>query len=125
MLLGRLAAECRTDNSLSERVIPVRLMEENYEISALADFWLEALIHLAHEPAETHPETSLEHKASHLERKSRWQEREIADRARGFQSLSGRMARPVQYVSELFAALNYLRFEIAYPTRNSLQRRSM
>ena len=72
MLLGRLAAECRTDNSLSGRVIPVRLMEENYEISTLADFWLEALVHLAHELAETHPETSLELKASHLDLKSRW-----------------------------------------------------
>lgn len=82
MLLARLAAECRTDSSLSGRVIPVRLMEENYEISTLADFWLEALIHLAHELAETHPETSSELKASHSDLKSRWQEREIADRAR-------------------------------------------
>ena len=82
MLLARLAAECRTDSSISGRVIPVRLMEENYEISTLADFWLEALIHLAHELAETHPETSSELKASHLDLKSRWQEREIAERAR-------------------------------------------
>ena len=82
MLLARLAAECRADSSLSGRVIPVRLMEENYEISTLADFWLEALIHLAHELAEIHPETSLELKASHSDLKSRWQEREIAERAR-------------------------------------------
>ena len=82
MLLARLAAECRTDSNLSRRVIPVRLMEENYEISTLADFWLEALIHLAHELAETHPDTSLELKASHSDLKSRWQEREIAERAR-------------------------------------------
>ena len=82
MLLARLAAECRADSSFSGRVIPVRLMEENYEISTLADFWLEALIHLAHELAEIHPETSLELKASHSDLKSRWQEREIAERAR-------------------------------------------
>ena len=82
MLLARLAAECRIDSSLSGRVIPVRLMEENYEISTLADFWLEALIHLAHELAEIHPDTSLELKASHSDLKSRWQEREIAERAR-------------------------------------------
>ena len=82
MLLARLAAECRTDSSLSGRVIPVRLMEENYEISTLADFWLEALIHLANELAEIHPDTSSELKASHSDLKSRWQEREIAERAR-------------------------------------------
>ena len=82
MLLARLAAECRADSSFSGRVIPVRLMEENYEISTLADFWLEALIHLAHELAEIHPDTSLELKASHSDLKSRWQEREIAERAR-------------------------------------------
>ena len=82
MLLARLAAECRTDSSISGRVIPVRLMEENYEISTLADFWLEALIHLANELAEIHPETSLELRASHSDLKSRWQEREIAERAR-------------------------------------------
>ena len=82
MLLARLAAECRTDSSISGRVIPVRLMEDNYEISTLADFWLEALIHLANELAEIHPETSLELRASHSDLKSRWQEREIAERAR-------------------------------------------
>ena len=82
MLLARLAAECRTDSSISGCVIPVRLMEENYEISTLADFWLEALIHLANELAEIHPETSLELRASHSDLKSRWQEREIAERAR-------------------------------------------
>ena len=82
MLLARLAAECRTDSSISGRVISVRLMEENYEISTLADFWLEALIHLAHELEETHPDTSSELKASHSDLKSRWQEREIAERAR-------------------------------------------
>ena len=82
MLLARLAAECRTDSSISGRVIPVRLMEDNYEISTLADFWLEALIHLANELAEIHLETSLELRASHSDLKSRWQEREIAERAR-------------------------------------------
>ena len=51
MLLARAAAELRTNNGLSERLFPVRFMEENPEIFDAADFWLEALFHLARELA--------------------------------------------------------------------------
>ena len=82
MLLARLAAECRTNEKYSRRIVPVRFMEECYEIFTLADFWLEALISLAKEIATSYPNTSQELKKAHAEFKSRWQEKEIADRAR-------------------------------------------
>ena len=82
MLLARLAAECRTNEKYSRRIVPVRLMEECYEIFTLADFWLEALNGLAKEITASDPETSLELKKAHAEFKSRWRERDIAYSAR-------------------------------------------
>ena len=82
MLLARLAAECRTNEKYSRHIVPVRFMEECYEIFTLADFWLEALNGLAKEIAASDAETSLELKKAHAEFKSRWQEQGIADRAR-------------------------------------------
>ena len=38
MLLARVAAEIRTDDELSARLLPVRFMEESQEISGIADF---------------------------------------------------------------------------------------
>ena len=82
MLLARLAAEFRTSEKYCRRVVPVRLMEECYEILTLADFWLEALISLAKEIAARDPEASQELKKAHAEFKLRWRERDIAERAR-------------------------------------------
>ena len=82
MLLARLAAEFRTSEKYSRRVVPIRLMEECYEIFTIADFWLEALISLAKEIAARDPEASRELKRAHAEFKSRWRERDIAERAR-------------------------------------------
>ena len=82
MLLARLAAECRTNEKYSRRIVPVRFMEECYEIFTLADFWLEALNGLAKEITASDPETSLELKKAHAEFKSRWRERDIAYSAR-------------------------------------------
>ena len=82
MLLARLAAECRISEKPSRRIVPVRLMEECYEIFTLADFWLEALIGLAKEIATSDPNTSQELKKAHAEFKSRWRERDIAEHAR-------------------------------------------
>ncbi len=47
MLFARVQAELRTSEELSAHLLPVRFMEENHEISSVADFWLEALFHLA------------------------------------------------------------------------------
>ena len=82
MLLARLAAEFRTSEKYSRRVVPIRLMEECYEIFTIADFWLEALISLAKEIAARDPEASRELKMAHAEFKLRWRERDIAERAR-------------------------------------------
>ena len=82
MLLARLAAECRTNEKYSRRIVPVRFMEECYEIFTLADFWLEALNGLAKEVAASDADTSLELRKAHAEFKSRWREQGIADRAR-------------------------------------------
>ena len=82
MLLARLAAEFRTSEKYCRCVVPIRLMEECYEIFTIADFWLEALINFANEIAARNPEASQELKAAHAEFKSRWRERDIAERAR-------------------------------------------
>ena len=82
MLLARLAAELRAHEERSRRFLPVRFMEESHEVFSLADFWLEALFYLANEIAADAPELSRELRASHADLKSRWRERELADRAR-------------------------------------------
>lgn len=82
MLLARLAAECRTNKKYSRCIVPVRFMEECYEVFTLADFWLEALNGLAKEVAASDADTSQELKKAHAEFKSRWREQGIADRAR-------------------------------------------
>ena len=82
MLLARLAAECRANEKYSRRIVPVRFMEECYEVFTLADFWLEALNGLAKEVAASDADTSLELEKAHAEFKSRWREQGIADRAR-------------------------------------------
>ena len=82
MLLARAAAELRVDEELSARLLPVRFMEESHEIFNLADFWLEALFHLAREAAGFDPDLSRELRDTHADLKSRWRERELVDRAR-------------------------------------------
>ena len=82
MLLARAAAELRADEQLSARLLPVRFMEESHEIFRLADFWLETLFHLAREVAGPNPDLSRELRDTHADLKSRWRERELADRAR-------------------------------------------
>ena len=82
MLLARAAAELRTDDALASRVLPVRLMEESHEILTLADFWLEALFHLAREAGGRDPVLARELRDTHADLNSRWRERDLADRAR-------------------------------------------
>ena len=82
MLLARAAAELRADEQLSARLLPVRFMEESHEIFRLADFWLETLFYLAQEVAGPDPDLSRELRDTHADLKSRWRERELADRAR-------------------------------------------
>ena len=82
MLLARVGAELRTNNSLSERLFPVRFMEESQEIVTLADFWLEALFHLAHANATSNPELSQELLVTHADLTARWRDTNIEGHAR-------------------------------------------
>ncbi len=80
MLLARVGAELRTDGVFSERLFPVRFMEESQEIATLADFWLEALFHLANATASVNPELSRELRATHADLIARWRDSDIAGR---------------------------------------------
>ena len=82
MLLARVAAELRTDGELSERLLPVRFMEESQEIFSLADFWLESLFYLAKEHAARDPELSRELQDVHAALAAEWRGRELEERAR-------------------------------------------
>ena len=81
MLLARVGAELRTDSVLSERLFPVRFMEESQEIATLADFWLEALFHLANATASVNPELSRELRATRADLVARWRDSNIAGQA--------------------------------------------
>ena len=91
MLLARVAAELRVDGDLSEKLLPIRFMEESQEIFNLGDFWLEALFHLARERGVRDPDLARELRDVHaalaaerhggaLEDRARAAVLEIADR---------------------------------------------
>ena len=67
MLLARVAAELRTDPHLRRTLLPVRFMEESVEVFDIGDFWLEALLYLAKECAEQHPDLCGELEATHAD----------------------------------------------------------
>lgn len=60
MLLARTAAELRENREFSERLLPVRFMNECHGIADFADFWLETMLHLAGELELGDPETARE-----------------------------------------------------------------
>lgn len=60
MLLARTAAELRENREFSERLLPVRFMNECHGIADSADFWLETMLHLAGELESSDPETARE-----------------------------------------------------------------
>ena len=82
MLLARASAELRTNEAFSGSLLPVRFMEESHEIADLADFWLEALFHLAREISPVRPELAAELRATHASLCERWRERALGDLAR-------------------------------------------
>ena len=82
MLLARVAAELRADAELASRLLPVRFMEESDEVFSAADFWLEALFHLALAIDKQDPEFALRLRDTRADLTSRWGEREIDERAR-------------------------------------------
>ena len=106
MLLARVGAELRTDDALSERLFPVRFMEESQEIANLADFWIEALFHLAHANATGSPEFSRELLATHADLTARWRDTNIEECARAaFLEAADRLDRRVVLMVENLQAL--------------------
>ena len=82
MLLARVAAELRTDDELSERLLPVRFMEESQEVFNVGDFWLEALYYLAREQVVRDSDLSRELREVHGALAAEWRGRELEERAR-------------------------------------------
>ncbi len=82
MMLARVAAELRTNSEFSERLLPVRFMEESQEIFNPADFWLESLFYLARERATRDPGLSQELRDVHAALAGEWQGRDLEERAR-------------------------------------------
>ena len=82
MLLARVAAELRTNREFSERLLPVRFMEESQEIFNLGDFWLEMLFHLAREIRESDPESAREIRDTHADLAAQWRGKELEGHAR-------------------------------------------
>ena len=106
MLLARVGAELRTDNALSERLFPVRFMEESQEIATLADFWLEALFHLAHANATGNPDFSRDLLATHADLTARWRDTNIEECARAaFLDAADRLDRRVVLMVENLQSL--------------------
>lgn len=81
MLLARVCAELRTNDTFAKHLFPVRFMEESQEIANIADFWLEALFHLANANAAANPELSGEFFATHKDLTARWQDSNIEELA--------------------------------------------
>ena len=106
MLLARVGAELRTDAALSQRLFPVRFMEESQEIATLADFWLEALFHLAHANATGNPEFSRDLLATHADLTARWRDTNIEECARAaFLEAADRLDRRVVLMVENLQSL--------------------
>ena len=105
MLLARVAAELHVNEKFAE-LLPVRFMEESHEIFDIADFWLETLLHLSREVAESHPELAQELRTAHAALPARWQEDELARRAHAaVEEAAGRLGRKLVLMVENFQAL--------------------
>ena len=82
MLLARAAAEIRTNEALSNRLFPVRFMEESQEIFNMTDFWLETLFHLASEVSPSDSELARQLRQTHAVLNGRWREGTVGEAAR-------------------------------------------
>ena len=82
MLLARTAAEMRTNDALSNRLFPVRFMEESQEIFNMTDFWLETLFHLAREISSSDSELAWQLRQTHAVLAGRWREATLGEAAR-------------------------------------------
>ena len=82
MMLARIAAEVRTSEALRQRFLPVRFMEESYEVFDAGEFWLDALFHLIPEVARHDTEMADELHEAHAEFARRWRGRDLEEHSR-------------------------------------------
>lgn len=82
MLLARVAAELRANPTYSDKLLPVRFMEESHEVLDIGDFWMEALYYLAKECAASAPELARELQGVHADLAAQWRDPGLRHRAR-------------------------------------------
>ena len=82
MLLARVMAELRTNNDFSNDLLPVRFMEESYNMDNMTDFWIETLFYLANELTTQDSKLTQELEAIHNDLTSRRYERTTEANAR-------------------------------------------
>ena len=123
MLLARVAAELRSNTSLSTRLLPVRFMEESQEIFNLADFWLETLFHLARECARQDPQYARDLQRTHDTLSARWRDSSLADNVRAaVLDAADRMNRKfVLMVENLQSLCEDVEKDFGWQLRRSLQ----
>ncbi len=107
MLLARVAAELRAENELSQRILPVRFMEESHEVFDMADFWLETLFYLSKEIVRFNPDLARELQAVHADLTGKWRDGFLAERARAtVLDTSDRLGRKLVLMIENMQTLN-------------------
>ena len=107
MLLARTAAEIRTNSELSERLLPVRFMEESHEVFNMADFWLETLFHLAREMEGRDPNIARELRETHRDLAQQWRGGDLEERARSaVLETADRLNRQLVLMVENLQAMN-------------------
>ena len=123
MLLARVCAELRKDNVLCEHLFPVRFMEESQEIATLGDFWLEALLYLAHAHAASDPEFYRELLATRADLATRWRDTNFEEQAyASVLAAADRMGRTlVLMVENLQALCNDVDTDFGWQLRKTLQ----
>ena len=82
MMLARVAAELRANEVLRREFLPVRFMEESYEVFDLADFWLDVLLYLAPEVLRHDAEAADQLRQAHAEFARRPRGVEVEESAR-------------------------------------------
>lgn len=107
MMLARVAAELHTSEELRRHFLPVRFMEESYEVFHAGEFWLDALFHLAPEVARHDPEMASELREAHAEFARRWRGRDLEEHARAVvfeaaQQLGRKIVLMVENCQKLF-----------------------
>lgn len=106
MLLARLEAELRLDGSLASDLLPVRFMEESYEVADLTSFWLEVLFQLGRECSRQGLDAGVELEAAHASFCARWRDTHLrldvlAAIERGLASIGRRMVLMVENLQAL------------------------